>query len=103
MSHPSRASSRRVVVRTSIAASISTGSIVSGPQSVTAAPRVVRACTLERATRLWVMSPMMETFRPSNESTCVRIVSTSSSAWVGWAWAPSPALRMTLSVHRARK
>jgi hypothetical protein len=80
-----------------------TGSIVAGPQRVTFAPSVVRACTFERATRLWVMSPIMETFRPSTVSTCSVIVSTSRRACVGWACAPSPALRMTLSVRRARK
>ena len=33
--------------------------IVAGPQRVTWAPSVVRACTFERATRLWARSPMI--------------------------------------------
>ncbi len=45
----------------------------------------------ERATRLWVTSPTMATFRPSRCPFFSRIVSRSSSAWVGCSWAPSPA------------
>ena len=39
--------------------------MVGGPHRVTSAPSLVRPQMLERATRLWAMSPMMVTFLPA--------------------------------------
>ena len=47
---------------------------------------------LLRATRLCRMSPTMVTFRSLRAPFFSRIVKISSSAWVGWLCAPSPAL-----------
>ena len=55
-------------------------------------PSLRMAWMLERATRLWAMSPTMATVSPSKWPLCSRIVSRSRSAWVGCSWAPSPAL-----------
>ena len=46
----------------------------------------------ERATRLCNTSPQIATVRPLTRPLRRRIVSASSSAWVGCSWLPSPAL-----------
>ena len=56
----------------------------------------------ERATRLWVTSPTMVTRSPSRCPFFSRIVSRSSSAWVGCSWAPSPAFTIEHGSSRAR-
>ena len=72
-----------------------TGSRVGGATSTTSAPRVCSSSTLERATRLCRTSPTITTRLPSIPPSRWRMVSASSSAWVGCSWVPSPAL-MTL-------
>ena len=57
----------------------------------------------ERATREWRMSPQIATVRPSMRPRLRRMVSASSSAWVGCSCAPSPALTTEQSTLRARK
>src|SRR6185437_954556 len=57
-----------------------------------ARPMMLRSWMLERATRLCRMSPQMATTRPLSEPLRRRMVSASSSAWVGCSWLPSPAL-----------
>src|SRR6202050_506587 len=81
------------------------GTSVVGPTSVTRAPSLVSAQTLERATRLKRMSPQITTWRsfhlrlsPSRS----RMVKASSSAWVGCSCAPSPALTMWALSRSAR-
>ena len=46
----------------------------------------------ERATRLCMMSPQIATSSPCSLPLRRRMVSASSSAWVGCSWLPSPAL-----------
>ncbi len=58
---------------------------------------------LERATRLWRMSPTMTTFLPSTLPVWRRMVKRSSSACVGWAWVPSPPLMMLALVCAAAR
>ena len=80
------------------------GRSVRGPQSTTLAPNLAKPHTAERATRLCSTSPTMTTLRPARSPRCSRAVYRSSNPWVGWAWAPSPALMTdTLSRVRARK
>ena len=69
------------------------------PAAASAAPPAPprrRACpaaaTLDRATRLCRMSPTITTRLPSMPPSRWRMVSASSSAWVGCSWVPSPAL-----------
>ena len=57
----------------------------------------------ERATREWTMSPTIATRTPSSVPSASRRVSASSSAWVGWAWVPSPALITRRPVLRAAR
>ena len=70
----------------------SEGSRVGGAITRTRAPMVFSRWMFERATRLWLMSPQMATRRPSSRPRRRRMVSASSSAWVGCSWLPSPAL-----------
>ncbi len=65
-----------------------------GPATRTLAPSVRSAKMLERATRLWSMSPQITTVSPSILPLCARMVEASSSAWVGCSCAPSPAFTM---------
>ena len=58
---------------------------------------------LERATRECRMSPQIATVSPSMRPRLRRIVSASSSAWVGCSWAPSPALITEQSTLRASR
>jgi hypothetical protein len=78
------------------------GTSVDGPTMVTSAPSLVRAWMLERATRLKRMSPRMTTLRPFRLPSFSRMVKTSSSAWVGCSWAPSPALTTGMPRTRLR-
>ena len=93
---------------TSPQAAASAGSSVGGPTRRTRAPSARRACTFERATRLCRMSPTIATVRSSRRLDVSRMVSRSSSAWVGCSCAPSPALmtgqsmRCGQEVRRAR-
>ena len=88
------------------------GSSVVGATSVTRAPRAVKACTFDRATRECLMSPRMPTWRPSRgrrpsasaaraAGCSVRMVYASRSAWVGCWCHPSPALITAADVQRA--
>src|SRR5205814_90288 len=54
-----------------------------GPATVTVMPSLRMPWMLERATRLWAMSPTMATLSPSKWPLCSRMVSRSSSACVG--------------------
>ncbi len=67
---------------------------VGGPHSHRSAPAAVRLQMFERATRECSTSPRITTLRPATDppSSRPRIVYRSSSAWVGWACQPSPAL-----------
>src|SRR5713101_4587332 len=67
------------------------GSSFCGPATVTVMPILRMPWMLERATRLWVMSPTRVTLSPSRWPFFSRIVRRSSSAWVGCSCAPSPA------------
>ena len=58
----------------------------------TRAPSVLSRRMLERATRECRMSPQIATISPSMRPLWRRMVSASSSAWVGCSWLPSPAL-----------
>ena len=78
------------------------GISVGGPATVTVMPSFFIPWMLERATRLWAMSPTMATESPSRWSFFSRIVSRSSRAWVGCSWAPSPALTTAHLRARAR-
>ena len=94
-SAPSRASSSRYVRSTfhgRPSQKDATGSSVGGPHSTTSAPISVRPHRFERATRLCRMSPTMATRRPLMRPSRSRMVNRSSSACVGWACQPSPAL-----------
>src|SRR5262245_25579495 len=68
------------------------GMSVAGPTSVTALPSSLCAQRLDRATRLWRMSPTSATFSPSNRPNRSRIVKRSRRACVGCSFEPSPAL-----------
>ena len=57
----------------------------------------------ERATRECLMSPTITIRLPSRLPSFLRNVYASSSAWVGWACQPSPALMMWALVWRAAK
>src|SRR2546426_6079602 len=78
---------------------------VSGPHTPTSAPSFNSPQMLERATRECWMSPTRQTFSPAIVPCRSRIVSRSSSAWVGCSCVPSPALttleRMRLPRNRA--
>ena len=67
-------------------------SSVGGAITRTRAPMVVSRWMLERATRLCLMSPQIATSSPARLPRRRRMVSASSSAWVGCSWLPSPAL-----------
>ena len=58
----------------------------------TRAPSVLSTLMLERATRECRMSPQIATVSPAMRPLARRMVSASSSAWVGCWCAPSPAL-----------
>ncbi len=80
------------------------GSRVRGAQSRTLTPSRCNRCTLERATRLWAMSPRISRLRPAKLSPQVwRRLKQSSRAWVGWACQPSPPLTMPQGSRSARK
>ena len=70
----SRMASRISVVRRTPGASCasSAGSSEAGPQSTMSAPNFESRCTLERATRLCAISPMMATRRPSSVAAAVQ-------------------------------
>ena len=70
------------------------GIMVGGPETVTLAPILVSPMILERATRLWAISPIIATFNPSIRPFRCRIVNISSRACVGCSLIPSPALMM---------
>ena len=53
---------------------------------------VLSSAMFERATRLCRTSPQIATVSPPSRPLRRRIVSASSSAWVGCSWLPSPAL-----------
>ena len=72
--------------------SIAAGNRVRGATTRTRAPMMLRSAMFERATRLCRMSPQIATMSPSSRPLRRRIVSASSSAWVGCSWLPSPAL-----------
>ena len=76
---------------------------VEGPHSRTCAPMALRSRRLERATRECRMSPQIATTRPFKRPLCLRIVSASSSAWVGCSCAPSPALTTEQLTLRAKR
>ena len=78
------------------------GISVGGPATVTVMPSLRMPWMLERATRLWVMSPTMVTLSPSRWPFFSRIVRRSSSACVGCSWAPSPAFTIPHVSSRAR-
>src|SRR5215470_10978247 len=84
------ASSRR---RATLTPSSSTpgGIRVGGPATVTLMPILRIPAMLERATRLWAMSPTIATESPSRWPRFSRIVIRSRSAWVGCSCIPSPA------------
>ncbi len=52
------------------------------------------------------MSPTMRTFLPAGSGNFSLMVKASNNAWVGWAWAPSPALiteaRVSLAIGPGR-
>ena len=72
--------------------SASPGTRVGGPISRTRAPIIDSIDTLDRATRLWAMSPQMATVSPPTSPNARRRLSRSSRAWVGCSCRPSPAL-----------
>src|SRR5215813_12217576 len=67
------------------------GISVGGPATVTLMPILRIPAMLERATRLWAMSPTIATESPSRWPRFSRIVIRSRSAWVGCSCIPSPA------------
>src|SRR5712671_1014386 len=77
------------------------GMSVLGPATRTRAPSLERQWTLDRATRLWAMSPTMEITLPVSSPSFSRRVSASSNAWVGCSCAPSPALITLARTARA--
>ena len=72
--------------------SIAAGSRVRGATTRTRAPMMLSSAMFERATRLCRTSPQIATVSPPSRPLRRRIVSASSSAWVGCSWLPSPAL-----------
>ena len=72
--------------------SMPAGSSVDGATTRTRAPSVLSRMMLERATRECRMSPQIATVRFSIAPLRRRMVSASSSAWVGCSCWPSPAL-----------
>ena len=72
--------------------SASVGIRVGGATTRTRAPMAFSRKMLERATRLWAMSPQMATVRLWMRPLRWRMVRASSSAWVGCSCGPSPAL-----------
>ena len=72
--------------------SASPGTRVGGPISRTRAPIIDSRATLDRATRLWAMSPQMATVSPPTSPKARRRLNRSSRAWVGCSCRPSPAL-----------
>ena len=72
----------------------SSGSRLAGPQARISPMSSARsACSSERATREWRMSPTTATFSaPKSTPLAWRRLSTSSRPWVGCALRPSPAL-----------
>ncbi len=68
------------------------GSSVDGAMTRTRAPSALSSRMLERATRECSMSPQIATVSPESSPLWRRMVSASSSAWVGCSCAPSPAL-----------
>ena len=78
------------------------GNSVEGATTRTRAPSVLSRMMLERATRECRMSPQIATVSASIGPLLRRMVSASSSAWVGCSWAPSPALITEQSTLRAR-
>ena len=74
---------------------------VGGPITRTWLPSVVSRWMFERATRLCRMSPQIATTSPSSRPRRRRMVSASSSAWVGCSWVPSPALMTAASTFCA--
>jgi hypothetical protein len=102
-SAPSTASASERQTRTPRASSAPRGIIVAGPVTRTREPNRRSRWALERATRLWAMSPQMATSRFSRRPLARRMVSASSSACVGCSWLPSPALITLEERCRARK
>ncbi len=90
-SAPSSAASKSVHALTPIA-SMAGGISVPGATTRTSAASAVRARIFDRATRLCSTSPQITTRWPAIAPRRRRIVSASSSAWVGCSWRPSPAL-----------
>ena len=76
---------------------------VGGPISRTRASIRPSSRMFERATRLCAMSPQMATIRRASRPFARRIVSASSSAWVGCSWRPSPALSTAPSTFCASR
>ena len=74
-----------------------------GPATRTRAPSVSRQWMFERATREWTTSPTIVSSTPSRLPNASRSVRASSSAWVGCAWMPSPALTTRRPVVRAAR
>jgi hypothetical protein len=68
------------------------GNNVEGATTRTRAPSAFRRMMLERATRECRMSPQIATVSRAMRPLARRMVSASSSAWVGCSCAPSPAL-----------
>ncbi len=79
------------------------GISVGGPTRRTRFSILPSRIMLDRATRLWAMSPQIATVSRCSRPLRRRIVSASSSAWVGCSWRPSPALstaQFTLDANR---
>ena len=72
-------------------------------KSFTFAPIVKSPKMFERATLLYLTSPIIATVKPSNLPKCLRIVSISSNACVGCSCCPSPAFTMCASTFFAIK
>ena len=83
---PCRGTPRRRAARSPPAAACA------APRPGPARPSMLRSAMFERATRLCRTSPQIATVSPSSRPLRRRIVSASSSAWVGCSWLPSPAL-----------
>src|SRR6476620_9619934 len=81
--------------------SMPTGSSVEGATTRTRAPSALSRMMFERATRECKMSPQMATVSRSMRPLLRRMVSASSSAWVGCSCEPSPALITEQSTLRA--
>ena len=100
MSAPARPS-RMSRVASTPKRSMPAGISVEGATTRTRAPIVLSRMMLERATRECRMSPQIATVRPSMRPLRRRMVSASSSAWVGCSCEPSPALITEQSTLRA--